>query len=101
MHSCAHRPHLPACICTQWLCKQCTGVPLLLVTCQIMRPFTPNSCTHARDHQRVGTSLPIPLLPRNRSTNVFGYVFITKAALPYMVPGGSIINPVSVEAYEV
>ncbi len=33
-------------------------------------------------------------------TNVFGYFFATKAALPHMRPGGAIINTASVTAYE-
>jgi len=43
--------------------------------------------------------IPPEQLERVFRTNVFGYVFMSKAALPHMQRGASIINTVSVEAY--
>jgi NAD(P)-dependent dehydrogenase (short-subunit alcohol dehydrogenase family) len=39
-------------------------------------------------------------LERTFRTNIFGYFFMTKAALPHMQPGTAIINTTSVTAYE-
>ncbi|KIZ07834.1 short-chain dehydrogenase/reductase SDR [Monoraphidium neglectum] len=44
--------------------------------------------------------VPAEQLERVLRTNVFGYIFMAKAALPHMKPGSSIIQTVSVEAYE-
>src|SRR5690625_160024 len=38
-------------------------------------------------------------LTRTFRTNVFGYFFLTKAALPHLVEGSSIINTTSITAY--
>jgi NAD(P)-dependent dehydrogenase (short-subunit alcohol dehydrogenase family) len=39
-------------------------------------------------------------LERTFRTNVFGYVYMTQAALPHLQPGAVIINTTSVTAYE-
>ena len=38
-------------------------------------------------------------LARTFQTNVFGYYFMTKAALPHLKPGAAIVNTTSVTAY--
>lgn len=44
--------------------------------------------------------VPPEQLERVMMTNVFGYMFMSKHAVPHMKAGASIINTVSVEAYE-
>ena len=45
------------------------------------------------------TELPESQLERTFRTNVYGYFFMTKAALPYLGEGSAIVNTTSVTAY--
>jgi NAD(P)-dependent dehydrogenase (short-subunit alcohol dehydrogenase family) len=54
----------------------------------------------AEQHEVDGLeALSAAQLERTFRTNVFGYVFLTKAALPHLKPGAAIINTTSVTAY--
>lgn len=46
------------------------------------------------------TELSSEQLERTFKTNVFGYFFLTKAALPYLKKGAAIVNTTSVTAYQ-
>jgi NAD(P)-dependent dehydrogenase (short-subunit alcohol dehydrogenase family) len=56
---------------------------------------------NAAEQHPVGdiTEISESQLDRTFRTNVFGYFFITKAALPYLTEGSAIINTTSVTAY--
>ncbi len=54
----------------------------------------------AEQHARVDiTEIPSAQLDRTFRTNVFGYFYMTQAALPHMPEGSAIINTTSVTAY--
>lgn len=49
--------------------------------------------------QKELTDIPEAQLEKTFQTNVFGYFFLTQAALPYLKEGASIINTTSITAY--